>query len=98
MNEFEDKVIKHDVEIAEIKKDIDEMRKEVKDGFTEIKKMLNGYMDKKIETKIKSMNDYFQQIAIDAYAKLAGKRALAFAVSLITSFVVGALAGRFFWR
>ena len=94
MGEFEDKVIKHDVEISAIKEDVDEIKTDVK----EIKKMMNGYLDKKIETKIKSMNDYFQDIAIDAYAKLAGKRALTFAVSVILSLITGALAGRFFWR
>jgi len=94
MGEFEDKVIKHDVEISAIKEDVNEIKTDVK----EIKKMMNGYLDKKIETKIKSMNDYFQDIAIDAYAKLAGKRALTFAVSVILSLITGALAGRFFWR
>lgn len=91
---IEDKVIEHDVEIKGIKEDIKEMKNDIKD----IKKMLNGYLDKRIENKVKTMSGYIEEIAIDAYAKLAGKRALAFAISVILSLVTGALAGRFFWR
>jgi hypothetical protein len=94
MGEFEDKVIKHDVEIQTIKEDIDEIKTDLKD----IKKMLNGYLEQKIENKVKTMSGYIEEIAIDAYAKLAGKRAIAFAVSVILSLITGALAGRFFWR
>ncbi|ABR31287.1 hypothetical protein SU69_07310 [Thermosipho melanesiensis] len=91
---IEDKVIEHDVEIKGIKEDIQEMKSDIKD----IKKMLNGYLDKRIENKVKTMSGYIEEIAINAYAKLAGKRALAFAVSIVLSLITGALAGRFFWR
>lgn len=93
MGKFEDQVIKHDVEISAIKEDVNEIKTDVK----EIKKMLNGYLDKKIEEKVKSMHKYFEEIATNSYAKMAGKRALLFAAGLISSFIGGALAGRFFW-
>jgi len=93
MGEFEDKVIKHDVEISAIKEDVDEIKTDVK----EIKKMMNGYLDKKIEEKVKSMHKYFEEIAANSYAKMAGKRALIFAFTLMGSFIGGALTGKFFW-
>ncbi|OOC42200.1 hypothetical protein [Thermosipho sp. 1074] len=94
MDNLEHQVIKNTENIKSINEDI----KEIKESIKNIEKKMNGYLDKKIEIKIKSMSDYFQELASDAYAKLAGKRALAFAISLILSLVTGALAGRFFWR
>jgi uncharacterized coiled-coil DUF342 family protein len=88
------KLAQHEEQIKSIQDDI----KEIKESIKEINKKLNGYLDSKIETKVKTMSGYIEEIAIDAYAKLAGKRALAFAISVILSLVTGALAGRFFWR
>lgn len=48
---YNDKIIEHDVRIGAVEDDI----KEIKESIKEINTKLNGYLDKKIETKVKSM-------------------------------------------
>ena len=48
---YHDKIIEHDVRIGAVEDDI----KEIKESIKEINTKLNGYLDKKIETKVKSM-------------------------------------------
>lgn len=94
MDDIAKQVIKNTENIKEMKDDI----KEIKESLNEINKKLNGFLDKKIELKVKSMSGYFQEIASDTYAKLAGKRAIAFTISVILALITGAFAGWFFWR
>lgn len=93
MDDIKTQVIRNTENIIAMKDDI----KEIKESIKEINKKLNGYLDKKIETKVITMAPYIESTANNAINKRLGKWLIGFALSLLTTFVFGILTGKY-WR
>lgn len=93
-DDFMVRLVKLEEKTKNIENDISEIKKTIKD----IDKKLNGYLDKKIETKIKTMDEYFSSKTNQTIDIRMGKWMIAFAVSVLTTWLLGFLSGRYWIR
>lgn len=82
--------------LEEKTKSIEDDLEEIKDNIKEINGKLNGYLDKRIETKIRTMTDFFQKEADNMINSRMGRWFMGFALSLITTWLLGFLTGKWF--
>lgn len=87
------KLAQHDEQIKSIQDDI----KEIKESIKEINKKLNGYLDSKIETKVKTMSRFWEEVTNKTIDRRVGKWMIGFALSIITTWLIGMLTGKYWW-
>jgi predicted phage-related endonuclease len=87
------KLAQHDEQIKSIKDDI----QDIKDSIKEINNKLNGYLDKKIEVKVRTMDTFFEQTINKTIDRRMGKWMIGFALSVIATWIVGMLTGKYWW-
>jgi tetrahydromethanopterin S-methyltransferase subunit G len=88
------KLAQHDEQIKSIKDDI----QDIKDSIKEINNKLNGYLDKKIEVKVRTMDTFFEQTINKTIDRRMGKWMIGFALSIITTWLMGMLTGKYWFR
>jgi uncharacterized coiled-coil DUF342 family protein len=93
MNEIDVKIAKHEEQIKSVQDDI----KEIKESIKEINKKLNGYLENRIETKVRTMDSFFENIINKTIERRMGKWMIGFALSVIATWIVGMLTGKYWW-
>ncbi len=88
------KLAQHDEQIKSIKDDI----QEIKDSIKEINRKLNGYLEARIETKVKTMDIFFEDKINQTIDRRLGKWLIGFAVSVVGTWLLGILTGKYWFR